>query len=62
MTLSLTPNPDTEAEDLAMVLPANTVRLICQQHGLSIWDFYRGRPSGWRGDVTLQQLRDWLGY
>jgi hypothetical protein len=61
MAISLTPNPDTEAEDLATVLPANTVRLACLQHGQTMWDFYRER-GGWREPVTLQELRDWLGY
>ena len=61
MALSLTPNPDTEAEDLATVLPANFVRLACLQHGTDIFTFWRER-GGWREPVTLRELRDWLGY
>ena len=61
MALSLTPNPDTEAEDLATVLPADFVRRACVAHGSTIWDFYRDR-GGWREPVTLRELRLWLGY
>ena len=60
--LSLTPHPDSEAEDLATILSANFVRLACRDHGLSIWDFYGDRPGGWSKTVTLRELRDWLGY
>jgi hypothetical protein len=61
MAMSLTPNPETEAEYLATVLSANQVRLACRDHGTSIWDFYRER-GGYEKPVTLQELRDWLGY
>ena len=61
MLFSLTPHPDSEAEDLATVLSANTVRLVCSQHGVTLWDFYRDR-GGYAEPATLSELRDWLGY
>jgi hypothetical protein len=62
MALSLTPNPETESEDLATILPTDFVRRACLAHGFTIWEFWHERENGWRDTVTLQELRDWLGY
>jgi hypothetical protein len=62
MALSLTPNPETESEDLATVLSADFVRRACLAHDTDMFAFWRERENGWRDPVTLQELRDWLGY
>ena len=60
MSISLTPHPDHETEDLATVLTPKFTRKACAAHGLSVAEFYNDRGS--RDNVTLRELRDWLGY
>ena len=65
MAYSLTPNPDTEAEDLATELSTKFVMRAIHQHGLSVTEFEM--DMGWHGrewprQPTLKELRDWLGY
>lgn len=59
--LSLTPNPDTEREDLRHPLTMFFVETAIKQHGLDPTEFWDER-GGWQVPVRLRELRDWLGY
>lgn len=61
MALSLTPHPDSEAEDLATELCGAFVMRACAEHGVDHTEFEARRST--RGQrATLKELRDWLGY
>ncbi len=62
--LSLTPNPDCEAEDLDTVLSLNFVCRALAEHRVDICEFFdeTGRSDGNNEPVRLGELRDFLGY
>lgn len=61
MPLSLTPHPDSEAEDLDTELCGAFVMMACREHGVDHAEFEGQRST--RGQrATLKELRDWLGY
>lgn len=63
--LSLTPDPEHEAEDLATILTTPFIMRALREHGASLTEFEL--DMGWHGgewprQPTLRDLRDYLGY
>lgn len=67
-TLSLAPDPNNEAEDLAAVLTTPFIMRALREHGQTVTDFEM--DMGWHGRDwprqptlrDLRDLRDYLGY